>query len=352
MDKILQDYITKNGPVDIGAFMQMVLGHPQHGYYMKKDPFGAAGDFTTAPEISQMFGEVIGAWVADVWIKMGSPSAFTLLEMGPGRGTLMADMMRATENVKGFHSACSIHLLEMSPVLKDIQKNTLKAFPGVQWHETFKGISPEQPLIAVANEFLDALPVRQLVMTDAGWKERVIDFKDGQFVFGLATPSPFISLPEGRAEEGEIYELSPERSAFMKNFCGVLKKAKGAALFIDYGYSEPGIGESLQALYKHQYVPVLEHIGDADLTAHVDFAALKEECRSVEAMVSGPVRQGDFLQSTGINQRAAWLSAKATEKQAQDIESALHRLTSSDEMGLLFKVMGLSYGYDFTLAGF
>ncbi len=344
--KYLKDHIEAHGPIDIGQFMSLALGHPQFGYYMKKDPFGRGGDFTTAPEISQMFGEVIGAWIADVWIQMGSPAAFTLLECGPGRGTLMADILRATKGVKGFHEAVAIHLLEISPVLKGLQqealqKNQTPAQAAVTWHEGLETVPTDKPIIVIANEFLDALPVRQLQKTAKGWVERVID---ANLHFGLKPSfSNLISKEFQDLQEGKIFEIAPLRIQFIRELCGILKHSGGAALVIDYGHVKTGAGDTFQAVYKHQYVNVLEHIGDADLTSHVDFAALRD---AADINVWGPVEQGAFLKAIGIEQRAAILSQKA------DVESALKRLTDSDQMGSLFKVMGLSYGKNISPAGF
>lgn len=352
LEKYLKTQIEAHGPIDVGMFMNIALGHPQHGYYMKKDPFGAGGDFTTAPEISQMFGEVIGAWVADIWMQMGSPDKFTLLECGPGRGTLMADILRAAQNVSGFRAACNVHLLEISPVLKKIQEETLKAcharadghpakdkegqtpaFAGVTtigWHQTLETVPDDVPIIVIANEFFDALPVRQMVPGG----ERKIDLKDDVFVF---------------TGDGPISEVSPASISFMNDLCALMKKASGVALIIDYGYLE-GSGDTFQAVYKHQYVSPLEHIGDADLTAHVDFGALKQIAFKNGVQVSGPVEQGAFLKAIGIEQRAAYLSGK-TQDQDQ-IKIALKRLTDSSQMGSLFKVMSLHYGASISPSGF
>ncbi len=328
----LKDIIQKEGPIDVGRFMALALGHPEFGYYMTRDPFGRGGDFTTAPEISQMFGEMIGAWVADVWTQMGRPD-FVLLECGPGRGTLMADMMRATKNVPGFHEACSVHLMEISPVLKDKQAGVLADYKPM-WHAGLESVPKDKPLIMIANEFLDALPVRQFVRDGGAWHERMVDFKDGTFVF----------VPE----QGEIMEQSPACVDFIKDVSAHLQKTGGAALFIDYGYTS-GTGESLQAVKNHKYVPVLEDVGNADLTAHVDFAALKEVAG---VKVLGPVEQGAFLRKLGIEARAEMLAQKAAPEQKVQLQNALQRLCDSGQMGSLFKVMGLVHGETIHPAGF
>jgi NADH dehydrogenase [ubiquinone] 1 alpha subcomplex assembly factor 7 len=360
LQKYLIDHIQAHGPIDVGQFMSMALGHPEFGYYMKKDPFGRGGDFTTAPEVSQMFGEMIGVWCADVWMQMGSPKKFSLLECGPGRGTLMADIMRATKGVDGFHKAAHVHLLEISPVLKAIQKQTLcharegghpdnkegqtPACAGVTWHESLETVPDNQPIIIVANEFLDALPFRQFVKLKSGWAERVVtqDFK-----FGLKpAANAFIPKEFQNAKEGVIYESAPARIAFVKNISELLKKNTGAALMIDYGHEKSGLGDTFQAIYKHKYTDVLEHIGDADLTSHVDFEALKQ---AADVNVHGPVEQGAFLKDMGIEIRAEILASRAD---PAEILNALKRLSDSGQMGSLFKVMGLSYGQAVTPSGF
>jgi NADH dehydrogenase [ubiquinone] 1 alpha subcomplex assembly factor 7 len=346
LGEYLKQHISQNGPIDVGQFMGLCLGHPEHGYYMKRDPFGAGGDFTTAPEISQMFGEMIGVWAADTWMKMGSPSHFILLECGPGRGTLMADLLRGTKHVPGFHAACKVHLLEMSPVLKEMQREALKGYE-VRWHETLADMPRNHPVIVIANEFLDALPFRQFEKTKEGWRERYVGYSPsrGFHYMYVATPMSF-------DVDGSVFEISPARVHFLQNINDILKAADGAALFIDYGHAKSAAGDTFQALYKHQYVPVFEHAGDADLTSHVDFEPLKAVSEETGLKVYGPKTQGEFLKALGIEARAIILSEKASEAQRGDIENALRRLIAPDQMGELFKVMGLSHGKSFDLAGF
>lgn len=357
LEVIIKSWIAANGPMDMGAFMNYALGHPEHGYYMKQDPFGASGDFTTAPEISQMFGEMIGAWAADAWHKIGAPPGFILLECGPGRGTLMADILRAARHVPGFHEAAQIHLLEMSPVLRELQKTALSAFK-VEWHETLASVLQDIPIIIIANEFMDALPIRQLQKHGGQWHERVLrlDLENNNLVIGLAPASPALvsDIPHQIANEAEgtIFEVAPARAAFMMNMCGHIKKSSGAALIIDYGHARRGAGDTLQALYKHQFTDVLSYIGDADITAHVDFGALSNIAVKSGVSVYGPVSQAHFLKSVGIDIRAAALQKNADMKQKKDIESALHRLTDSSQMGGLFKVMGVASHADIKLSGF
>ena len=334
LKNILRDKINRQGPVSIAEFMTLALSHPEHGYYMTRDPFGRVGDFTTAPEISQMFGEMIGVWAADTWLKMGSPAHVTLLECGPGRGTLMSDMMRATKGVQGFHEAVNITLMEISPVLKQAQADALKPYDP-QWIEDLEGVSRNAPVLLIANEFLDALPVRQFVGKD----EVCVDYQDGEFVF-CSPPNP--PVHGGERDTTAIIEKSPARENFVKQTAVLLKQTGGAGLFIDYGYTQ-GHGDTLQAVYKHQYCSPLDHIGNADITAHVDFGALQS------IMPSRMTTQGHFLKAMGILYRAEALSRNVD---PQTIASALHRLTHRDEMGELFKVMGVSHDTALITSGF
>lgn len=321
--------ILQNGPIDVGTFMTLAIGH----YYSTRDPFGVKGDFTTAPEISQMFGEMIGAFLADSWIKMGSPSPVLLAEAGPGRGTLMADILRATKNVPGFHAAIRIHLIEMSPVLIDRQRGALKDYD-VAWTDRLENLPEGLPLLFVANEFLDALPIRQFQFQDGAWFERLVGFDGEKFVFGLA-PAPY-PLPGGRA--GDVFEIAPQREGFVKGLAARIRAQGGVALLVDYGHDRHGPGDTLQAVKDHQYVDVLSHIGEADLTSHVDFESLARAAENVA--VYGPVGQGNFLKAMGIELRAQRLNQPV----------ALERLTV--QMGQLFRVVALCHDDKIQLAGF
>ncbi len=337
LEDIIKDKIRDNGPMTIGQFMELALGHPEHGYYMKQDPFGRSGDFVTAPEVSQLFGEMIGAWVADVWLQMGQPEKLIVLECGPGRGTLMADILRATKNVQGFHDAINVHLLEMSPTLKVKQAEVLSEYEPC-WHEKLEDVPGGAPMVVIGNEFLDALPFQQFVRTKDGDEPRMIALNEkGDLTF----------VPE----KGEVSESSAERERFAQDVSERLKVQGGAALFIDYGHMKSGLGDTFQAIKGHEYVDVLSNIGDADLTSHVDFQALTP-CAGVE--VCGPVMQGVFLKALGIEMRAAMLKSKSTSLQAEMVEKGLHRLVDSDQMGSLFKVIGFYNSYDTDLkpAGF
>lgn len=350
LEKIIKSQIMQSGAMDVGAFMALALGHAEHGYYMKQDPFGRGGDFVTAPEVSQMFGEMIGAWCAQTWMQMGSPERFVLLECGPGRGTLMADALRATKNVSGFHHAMGVHLVEISPVLKARQCEALKGYD-VEWYESLDNVPDDCPIIVVANEFFDALPFRQLVYTDGVWRERVVGEESGQLVLGLRDCPKAFWPKFGVPKEGNVYEFAPVRESVMDVLLDRIKAHGGAGLFIDYGHAKSAFGDTFQAVYQHEYCNVLDHIGDADLTSHVDFEALGRIAGETGVQVDGVVEQGAFLQMLGIGVRAQALGQAAPDK-AKDIQNDLQRLVNSDQMGSLFKVMGVRYGFDQKLAGF
>jgi NADH dehydrogenase [ubiquinone] 1 alpha subcomplex assembly factor 7 len=337
--------IALEGPITVARFMGEALLHPRHGYYQGRDPFGAAGDFVTAPEISQIFGELIGLWCAELWRLMGEPAALRLVELGPGRGTLMADALRAARLVPRFRNALSIHLVEASASLRARQQAVL-AGTGASWHERFAEVPPG-PLVLVANEFFDALPVRQFVKQADGWHERLVDRDPaGGLRFVLARDR----LPEGDllpamsavAPPGSVIEVSPARSALAGEIAARLAAEGGAALLVDYGPAASGIGDSLQAVRGHRRHDVLAEPGSADLTAHVDFQALAEAARGAGARAFGPLAQGDFLRRLGIERRAAALRARASPAQACDIDAALARLTDAAAMGTLFKALAIA----------
>jgi NADH dehydrogenase [ubiquinone] 1 alpha subcomplex assembly factor 7 len=344
LEDLIRAQIGMNGPMDVGTFMNLTLGHPQHGYYMTRDPFGQGGDFTTAPEISQIFGELIGAWVADMWAQMGRPEKFIWLECGPGRGTLMADALRATRKVPGFHAAAKIVLMEMSLKLRDRQVQTLADYD-VAWVDGLDDrmiAMSDTPVICIANEFLDALPVRQFVRQDGVWHERVVGVVDGVLAFGLSPP---VDAPSDATRDG-MYEIAPARNAFVRQLAARINRTGGAALLIDYGYERSAPGDTLQAVKAHKFAPVLDEPGDADITAHVDFQAIAQAAQGVT--VHGPVGQGDFLRNLGIGIRAEMLKARGD---AAVIDEAVRRLTDDGQMGTLFKVMALCAGAGLKPAG-
>ncbi len=338
----LRRRIAVQGPLTVADYMADCLGHPEHGYYATRDPIGGDGDFTTAPEISQMFGELVGLWCAETWAAIGAPDPMALVELGPGRGTLMADAIRAAEVMPDFADAVRLHLVETSPVLRRRQAAAL-AETVATWHDDVTSIPPG-PAIVIANEFLDALPIRQFQRSADGWHERRVDIDgDGlRFVLTAVAVPLFPSVLAAAADPGAIVEVCPAAIAIVDALARRLVADGGAVLIIDYGHAAGGVGETLQAVRRHAYADVLEAPGDTDLTAHVDFAAVARAAADVGADIHGSVAQGEFLRSLGIETRAATLAAGATEKQAADIETALKRLTDGRAMGELFKVMALT----------
>jgi SAM-dependent MidA family methyltransferase len=348
----IRQLIRSGETVSLERFMALALGDPEYGYYMTRDPFGVEGDFTTAPEISQMFGELLGLWAAEVWALMGSPTQIQLVEFGPGRGTLMSDALRALQVAGNFAQALNVHLIETSPYLEAQQRETLAQTQfKIEWHTSLDSV-PEGPSIYFANEFFDALPVRHFVRYNEEWFEKVIGLEDdGSFYFGLeALPEPTI---RAQAPEGTVLEIGGAAHRLMAALAQRLLKHPGAALIIDYGHVQTDFGETLQALQNHKAVDPLAEPGEADLTAHVDFAALARTAKAIGATVSGPVRQADFLAKLGIFERAAGLKRQATPRQAIEVDRALLRLVSTaDEpgaggvmapgMGELFKVIAVT----------
>lgn len=338
--QLIEAEIALTGPMPVARFMALALGHPEHGYYMRAEPFGRGGDFITAPEISQMFGELLGLWCADTWLRMGQPNPVHLVELGPGRGTMMADALRATARVPGFATAHQVHLVESSPRLRMQQQAALACYD-VTWHQSLDGV-PSGPVLLLANEFFDALPIRQFVRLRDGWHERMVGRSPaGEGLAFTAVPDalPLDHPLAGRAPEGSIIETCPGGTALAASIGERLVRHGGAALFIDYGYDQPQAGATLQAVRGHRRHDPLLNPGEADLTAHVDFAAL-----SVAAGVAshGPIGQGDLLRALGIGERAATLAGKATPAQAESIASALARLTEPAAMGTLFRALALT----------
>lgn len=337
----LKALIAAEGPISVARFMAEALGHPEHGYYRNRDPLGAAGDFITAPEISQIFGELIGAWCAMVWEQAGRPDPVSLIELGPGRGTLMADALRAVSKVApAFDAALSVHLVETSPALRAAQASALGARP--HWHEAIEAV-PQGPTILIANEFFDALPIHQFVQRGAAWHERLVgcDPASAALRFEVSeTPSPLAPEDPPNAAEGDIFETSPARTAIMAAVAGRIAGHGGGALIVDYGHAASALGDTLQAVSGHEYAPVLEAPGEADLTAHVDFAALARAAEDVA--VFGPVTQGAFLQALGIEARTQALAAAASNAPTREaIVSGTARLTDPRQMGTLFKALAL-----------
>jgi NADH dehydrogenase [ubiquinone] 1 alpha subcomplex assembly factor 7 len=338
--------IAGQGPITVADYMAQVLTDPRHGYYMTGDPFGRRGDFITAPEISQMFGELIGLWCVDTWQRMGAPERILLVELGPGRGTLMADALRAAELAPPFRAAARIHLVEVSPSLRERQQKSLRDYE-IDWHENLAEV-PDGPLLLLANEFFDALPVRQFERTLKGWCERMVVLDTaGRLALALSPPTPAaaVLVPEAlrHGPLGSLVEVSPAALGIAADLGRRLGTQGGAALIIDYGHGESRAGASLQAVRRHAPHAVLEDPGSADLAAHVDFAVIARAAADMGAGVHGPVTQGIFLERLGIATRAEALLRAATPDQARDIEAARQRLTAPDQMGALFKTLALTH---------
>ncbi len=332
--------IRATGPIRLSDYMADCLLHPEHGYYATRDPLGAAGDFTTAPEISQMFGELVGLALAQSWLDQGAPDPFTLAELGPGRGTLMTDLLRATRGVPGFHRAARLHLVEASPVLQARQAAALNGF-ACTWHADARNL-PDRPLILVANEFFDALPIRQFTRDPAGWRETVIGEVGGKLTAGLSAAAPLAALTHRLADTrpGDVVELCPAASPIVQTIAARLATRGGAALVVDYG-NWGGRGDTLQALRAHAFADPFVEPGLADLTAHVDFRALAASAQDAGAVTYGFIEQGTFLSRLGIAARSARLAAQL-EGEAREIHlAATRRLTATSEMGSLFKVLAL-----------
>ncbi len=339
----LRREIETAGPVSVADFMTQCLCHPKFGYYMTRDPFGVDGDFTTAPEISQCFGELLGLWAAITWQQMGSPNQIHLVELGPGRGTLMSDALRAVKSVPGFLDAVDIHLVEISPTLKEKQQDALKEYD-VNWHTGITDI-PDGPALFIANEFFDALPIRQFEKGAKGWAERFIDIDpDGEGLrFVLQSDEAANALMpkalKGKEDQAGLFEISVVTQSIATGLAERLVEQGGAILALDYGYAKPAFGETLQALKDHKYIDVLATPGEADLTAHVDFDTLANSFKDGGAKVWGPMGQGEFLERLGITQRMQTLLQHAAPDQQETIIAAHKRLCSPEEMGSLFKVI-------------
>ena len=354
---VIRKLIKSSGPMPVWRYMELCLTHPEFGYYVSRDPLGREGDFTTAPEVSQMFGELIGLWAASVWRAMGSPSQVNLIELGPGRGTMMADALRAVRVLPPLYQAISTHLVEINPVLRDKQRQTLTGIRNVSWHEHLDEV-PHGPSIILANEYIDVLPIHQAVKRETGWHERTVEIDDkDQLSFGVA-PEPMprfeVLLPAlvRAAPPGAVFEWRPDRE--IMRIATRVRDQGGAALIIDYGHVRSDAGDTLQSIARHSFADPLSNPGQADLTAHVDFEALARAAQDIGARVDGPVSQNEFLQRLGIEARATTLQAKATPQVAADVTGALQRLIGNGRggMGSLFKVLGISSRGLSSLVGF
>ncbi len=357
LQKILLQEIAANGPMRMADYMHRALADPAHGYYMQRRPFGPkaddGGDFITAPEVSQMFGELIGAWLADLWMRMGQPKPFCLAELGPGRGTLMADILRAGAVLPDFIDAAQVHFIETSQSLRDEQKN---AAPHAIWHDDVSALPP-LPTLFVANEFFDALPIQQYRKQGDAWVPIIIAAENEQLVLahGAGETAPFSDaltacLPDSIADD-EIVETSETVEAAMSQISRHISAYGGAALVIDYGHARPACGDSFQAMRGHAYVDPLAAPGLADLTAHVNFPLLTHIAETHQLIAAPIVEQGQFLEALGLSLRAQQLMQLSPGRE-MDIQAERHRLAAPQEMGALFKVLAVAHKNMPPLAGF
>ncbi|HLH12750.1 MAG TPA: SAM-dependent methyltransferase [Methylovirgula sp.] len=351
LGKEIAAMIAEDGPMSVERFMTLAAMHPQYGYYRSHMPIGARGDFITAPEIHQMFGELIGIWAAEVWHAMGEPAPVRLVELGPGRGTLMADLLRAARVAPAFRQALDVNLVEMSEPLIEEQRRTLASVADIPivWHESVESL-PVGPTIIIANEFFDALPVRHYVRVPSGWCERVVGLDaDGALCFGLAAApqSGPAAASDAAPEVGTIVEIGLVAQRLMGRLAGHIAADCGALLVIDYGHARTRPGATLQAVKGHRATDPLREPGEADLTAHVDFAALSRAATAAGASVYGPVPQGTFLARIGLFERATALKRKADPSQVAAIDAAVERLATPGKgaevsMAELFKVLAVT----------
>jgi len=348
--------IEAQGPMSVAQFMTISLLDPQDGYYATRDPLGAGGDFITAPEISQMFGEMVGLWLVQAWSDQGCPKNPRLVELGPGRGTLMADVLRTAKVAPEFLAELEVVLIEASPALQQVQADKLRGSGAdISWQAQFDDSLSDRPLFLIANEFFDALPVRQYVKTARGWCERMVTVLNGELTFALApVPVPPATIPADRetAPDGGVYETSPAAVALAEDIARIITAKGGAALIIDYGYAEvAGFSETLQAVSGHRFADALAEPGEDDLSAHVDFAAMAAAGRRGGAAVFGPLTQGAFLANIGIAERAEQLM-KSNPERANDLLSATERLIGNEQMGRLFKALAFAPSAISDVAGF
>ena len=348
-DKI-KTIIRHNGPLSVTDYFAICLADPQHGYYITREPFGRTGDFITAPEISQLFGEMLGIFMVHAWQRHGSPTEnIRLVEIGPGRGTLMLDMLRVISKLAPpLFEAAHVHLVETSERLRGVQRVTLESYSSkISWFGDFEEV-PEGFTLLVANELFDAIPIRQFIKTPTGFRERFVtlDANDElSFSVGVASIDPsLLPTPHGNEPEGTVFELAPARQAVMQTLSERLRHHGGTAAIVDYGTMSTSYGDTLQAVLKHQFDDPLAHPGEADLTSHVDFEDLAKVALAAGAHINGCLRQGDFLYGLGIAERASKLAKEKTFEQQKLIAAAVDRLAGegAGKMGELFKVLAIS----------
>jgi SAM-dependent MidA family methyltransferase len=341
LDRMIRDRIAATGPIPVHEFMRLCLGHPEHGYYRRRLAIGRSGDFITAPEISQIFGELIGLWSAIVGQSIFKDGQPMLIEIGPGRGTLMADALRALKVVPGYLDRLALHFIEPSPTLAGIQRQTLACAPITPaWHEDFCSV-PEGPAVIIANEVIDALPVHQLVRRSGGWRERMVALgPDGQLAF-LIDPGAIQLVPPIVAPDSSLLEVRPDSEALVATIAQRARAHPTVTLIIDYGHAATGFGDTLQAVRGHRRADPLAAAGEADLSAQVDFEALARVARRHGLETDGPNPQAAFLGALGIVERAQALMRVAAPAQASAIETGVLRLIDPAGMGSRFKVLGL-----------
>ena len=336
----LKAEIATSGPLTVAQYMTACLHDPQDGYYATRPALGEGGDFLTAPLVSQMFGELLGLWAAEVWFRLGRPDRVLLVEAGPGDGTLMADALRAARHAPGFLEAAKLVLVETSAPLIEVQRRRLAGgLVEPAWASSILELPDGAPVILISNELLDCLPAHQFVRVPRGWAERMVGLDErGELAFGLAArlagPAPL------HAELGDLVEASPAQELFGAELGRLIARQGGAALLIDYGRDAPGPGDTLQALKGHQKVHPLEAPGQADLTVHADFPAVAAAARRAGAQTAPILSQGELLGRLGIYERAEAL-ARARPGQVEILERQLARLTAPDQMGTLFKALAI-----------
>jgi SAM-dependent MidA family methyltransferase len=349
----LIDRIKADGPITIAEYMTICLTDPKQGYYVSRDPFGTSGDFITAPEISQMFGEILGAWATHIWQLLDEPDSWHLVECGPGRGTCMSDMLRAIKTQTYAFRNLSVNLIEISPALRSIQADILKkSGKKPHWHNDLTTL-PKGPTVFIANEFFDALPIRQYIKSDKAWHERVVGVQNENLTFGLGPAILSDIIPEAfhASPKGSVVEISPQREAICRLMAEHIKEQSGAALIIDYGYLKPSTGDTLQAVGKHKYTHILNNPGEDDLTSHVDMYALANAAQSAGAIPAPMITQGEFLVRLGLLERASILGRDGTATSQFDIKHAVNRLAGNAPgkhggMGDLFKVLCFYHGIE------
>ena len=342
----LAQRIKAGGPISLRDYMSACLYDPEFGYYRNVVAIGGAGDFITAPEISQIFGESIGLWAGAIWRQMGGPAKIHLVEFGPGRGTLMADAMRVLKVLPSFLSAVSVHLIETSKVFRDRQEAALQGFSSaIQWHESLETV-PAGPSIVIANEFLDCFPIRQFIFDEgaAFWRERLVDIAGDGFAWGIGEA---VSLPVEltlEPSDGSVLEYCPALAPLMRELAARSAEFPMAALFIDYGYDRQSFGETLQAVRSHRFADVFAAPGETDLTAHVNFDLLRRVAKAEGFSIFGPMPMGEWLLRLGLEARASQLLKAASPQEADAIKTGVARLVDPAKMGILFKAAAFTRG--------